>query len=302
MTLRVQARASPRSESFPRACLPVSADSASDRVTWAVAHGRVSVHTTCPVWNDIAQIVAVCDVDDRQVEESAHALVNSHYSSKLGQTWSGVVHQDYHDLLHDADEVVQPCVSRSPTSWARLHRHPSARPARTSPPEGFTFTFTHAEEGPRRCRVPRSSRSPRWQPDKVSPRLVYGPEPCASRHMQHLATVQNGHPGDPAAEPTTCRAWQPSTSEVTTTPYVCLAESRSIRRSLRPPVWFRCKRFGADDHRLGLAPTWTSSRWAVDAERAGPMKIYEARRDFPLQGSGTSAPLPVKVLSKSTLR
>ena len=68
------------------------------------------------VWkHDIAQIVAVCDVDSRRVED-ARALVNGHYSSKLGQTWSGVrTHRDYRDLLRDADVDAVPLRVRPTT-------------------------------------------------------------------------------------------------------------------------------------------------------------------------------------------
>src|SRR5687767_1393476 len=67
----------------------------------AIGNGRISrTHDLPGLWkHDIAQIVAVCDLDSKRVAD-AKTLVNDHYTKKTGKPYDGVTaYSDYRELL-----------------------------------------------------------------------------------------------------------------------------------------------------------------------------------------------------------
>src|SRR3989442_3610251 len=71
----------------------------------AIGTGRISREHDLPgVWRyDSAQIIAVCDLDSKRVED-AKKLVNGYYSKKTGKPYDGVTgYGDYRELLQNKD-------------------------------------------------------------------------------------------------------------------------------------------------------------------------------------------------------
>src|SRR5690349_20370749 len=76
----------------------------------AIGVGRISrIHDLPGVWrSDLAQVVAVCDLDTKRGEDGK-VLVNEYYSKKNGKPYDGVsVFNDYRELIQkkDIDAVI----------------------------------------------------------------------------------------------------------------------------------------------------------------------------------------------------
>src|SRR6266536_2219953 len=83
----------------------------------AIGNGRISrVHDLPGTWKfDSAQIVAVCDLDSKRVED-AKKLINDYYSKKTGKTYDGVIgYSDYRELLKNKD--VDAVLVSTPDHW-----------------------------------------------------------------------------------------------------------------------------------------------------------------------------------------
>ena len=71
----------------------------------AIGVGRISRVHDMPstLQYDNAQIIAVCDLDTRRIDEGKK-FVNDFYSKKTGKTYDGVTgYGNYHDLLANKD-------------------------------------------------------------------------------------------------------------------------------------------------------------------------------------------------------
>ena len=108
---------------FP-AIVPASvfgAGAPSNRIAvGAIGTGRISRGHDMPgVWkHDRAQIVAVCDLDSRRMED-AKALVNGHYAENTGRSFDGVRgYLDYKELLASPD--VDAVLVSTPDHWHAL--------------------------------------------------------------------------------------------------------------------------------------------------------------------------------------
>ena len=71
----------------------------------AIGNGRISRGHDLPgVWkHETAQIVAVCDLDSKRLEE-ARQLVNEYYGKRTGKPYDGVTgYGDYREMLQNKD-------------------------------------------------------------------------------------------------------------------------------------------------------------------------------------------------------
>src|SRR6266496_657390 len=86
----------------------------------AIGTGRISRGHDLPgVWKyDNAQIVAVCDLDSKRVEDG-RKLVNDYYAGKTGKTYDGVkTYRDYRKLLRNKD--IDAVLISTPDHWHAL--------------------------------------------------------------------------------------------------------------------------------------------------------------------------------------
>ena len=212
--------------------------------------------------------------------------MNGHYSSKLGQTWSGVrTHRDYRDLLRDAD--VDAVLVSTPDHWHALIAIHAAeagkdiylqKPASLTIAEGRALSNAVHKSG-RIFQIGSQQRS--------SPQFRFAAELVRNGRIGRLTTVQVGLPGDPAGqdEPETpvpanldYERWLGST------PYVYYTEKRvHPQGNYDRPGWLRCEQFGA-----GMITGWGShhidcAHWAMDTEHTGPVEI-SGTAEFPTKG------------------
>ncbi len=254
----------------------------------AIGTGRISRGHDMPgVWkDDSAQIVAVCDVDNRRVED-ARALVNGHYSSKLGQTWNGVrTYRDYRDLLSDAD--VDAVLVSTPDHWHALiaiHAVEAGKDVYLQKPASLTIAEGRALSNA----VHKSGRIFQiGSQQRSSPQFRFAAELVRNGRIGRLTTVQVGLPGDPAGddEPEMpVPANLDYESWLGSTPYVYYTEKRVHPQvGYDRPGWLRCEQFGA-----GMITGWGShhidcAHWAMDTEHTGPVEI-SGTAEFPDQGA-----------------
>jgi predicted dehydrogenase len=253
----------------------------------AIGTGRISRSHDLPgIWkHEQAQIVAVCDLDRRRLQD-AKALVNGHYAAKAGKKRDGVVaYHDYRDLL--ANKEVDAVVISTPDHWHCLIAVHAARagkdiylqkPASLTIAEGRLLSDIVSRAGVV-FQVGSQQRS--------SPQFRHAAELVRNGRIGRLKTVQVGLPGDPAGEvepempvPKNLDydAWLGST------PVVYYTEKRvHPQNDYGRPGWLRCEQFGA-----GMITGWgahhiDSAHWAMDTELTGPVEVWGSA-EFPGKG------------------
>ncbi len=256
----------------------------------AIGNGRISrVHDLPGTWKfDTAQIVAVCDLDSRRVED-AQKLINDFYSKKTGKTYDGVIgYSDYRELLKSKD--VDAVLVSTPDHWHAIvaaHAVEAGKdvylqkPASLTIAEGRALSNTVQRTG-RILQVGSQQRS--------SPQFRYAAELVLNGRIGELKTVQIGLPLDPAGdeEPEmplpknlNYEMWLGST------PYVYYTEKRVHPQSdYSRPGWLRCEQFGA-----GMITGWgahhvDSAHWAMVRNIPDRLR-YPARRNFLRRVCGT---------------
>ena len=253
----------------------------------AIGTGRISREHDLPgVWRyDHAQIIAVCDLDSRRVED-AKKLVNGYYSKKTGRPYDGVIgYGDYRELLQNKD--IDAVLISTPDHWHALigiHAVEAGKdvymqkPASLTIAEGRALSNTVHRTG-RIFQIGSQQRS--------SLQFRYAAELVRNGRVGQLKTVYVGLPADPAGdeEPEmpipknlNYEMWLGST------PYVYYTEKRvHPQTNYSRPGWLRCEQFGA-----GMITGWGShhidcAHWAMDTEYTGPVEV-SGSAEFPKKG------------------
>jgi predicted dehydrogenase len=240
----------------------------------AIGTGRISRGHDMPgVWKYAnVQIVAVCDVDSRRVED-ARTLVNTHYSQKLGKSWDGVRgYADYRDIL--SDQSVDAVLVSTPDHWhapIAIHAVQASKDVYLQKPASLTIA-----EG-------RLLSNAVHQSGRI---FQIGSQQRSAPQFRRAAELV-GLPGDPSGEeepemPTPknldYERWLGST------PCVYYTEKRvHPQAGYDRPGWLRCEQFGA-----GMITGWGShhvdcAHWAMDTEHTGPVEI-SGTAEFPSKG------------------
>jgi len=253
----------------------------------AIGTGRISRGHDMPgVWKyDSAQIIAVCDLDRRRVED-AKKLLNEYYSKKTGKTYSGVTgYDDYRELLKSRD--IDAVLISTPDHWHALigiHAVEAGKDVYLQKPASLTITEGRALSNA----VQRTGRILQiGSQQRSSPQFRYAAELVRNGRIGQLKTVYVGLPVDPAGdvEPEmpvprnlNYEMWLGST------PDVYYTEKRvHPQNSYDRPGWLRCEQFGA-----GMITGWgahhiDSAHWAMGAEYTGPVEVSGAA-EFPKIG------------------
>jgi predicted dehydrogenase len=253
----------------------------------AIGQGRISRGHDMPgVWKyDHAQIVAVCDLDSKRVEEGRQ-LVNGYYTKKLGKPFDGVkTYADYRELLANKD--VDAVLISTPDHWHAIVAMAAARakkdiymqkPASLTIAEGRAMADVVKRSGVI-FQVGCQQRS--------SVQFRYAAELVRNGRIGRLQTIKIGLPGDPSgpAEPEmpvpknlNYDMWLGST------PVVYYTENRvHPQEGYGRPGWLRCEQFGA-----GMITGWGShhldcAHWAMDTEMTGPTEVW-GHAEFPKSG------------------
>ena len=253
----------------------------------AIGNGRISrIHDLPATWKfDSAQIVAVCDLDSKRVED-AKKLISDYYSKKTGKPYDGVIgYSDYRELLQNKD--VDAVLISTPDHWHAIVAAQAVeagkdvylqKPASLTIAEGRALSNTVQRTG-RILQVGSQQRS--------SPQFRYAAELVLNGRIGQLKTVQIGLPLDPAGdeEPEmplpknlNYEMWLGST------PYVYYTEKRvHPQNDYSRPGWLRCEQFGA-----GMITGWgahhvDSAHWAMGTEYTGPIEI-SGSAEFPTKG------------------
>src|SRR5882724_7746475 len=253
----------------------------------AIGAGRISrVHDMPSTLKyDSAQIMAVCDLDSRRVEEGKK-FVNDFYNTKTGKAYDGVTgYTNYHELLANKD--IDAVLVSTPDHWHAIIAIDAVeagkdvylqKPASLTIAEGRALSNAVQRSG-RILQIGSQQRS--------SVQFRYAAELVRNGRIGQLKTVQVGLPGDPSGE---VEPEMPVPKNLNydmwlgSTPNVYYTEKRvHPQADFDRPGWLRCEQFGA-----GMITGWgahhvDSAHWAMNAEYTGPVEIW-GWAEFPTHG------------------
>lgn len=253
----------------------------------AIGTGRISRGHDMPgVWkHDMAQIMAVCDLDSKRVGE-AKDLVNAYYTKKTGKSFDGVkTYTDYRELLQNKD--IDAVIISTPDHWHALNTIHAVKagkdvylqkPASLTIAEGRAVSEAVKQSG-RIFQIGSQQRS--------STQFRYAAELVRNGRIGKLKTVYVGLPGDPSGDE---EPEMPVPANLNydmwlgSTPAVYYTEKRVHPQSgYDRPGWLRCEQFGA-----GMITGWGShhidcAHWGMNTELTGPIEIW-GHADFPTKG------------------
>jgi predicted dehydrogenase len=275
---------------FP-AIVPASvfgANAPSKRINvGAIGTGRISRGHDMPgVWKyDTARIVAVCDLDQRRMED-AKVLVNGYYSKQTGKPYDGVTgYLDYRELLANKD--VDAVLVSTPDHWHALITITAVEAGKDvylQKPASLTIAEGRALSNA----VHRSGRIFQMgSQQRSAAQFRYACELVRNGRIGQLKTVLAGLPGDPSGdvEPEMPVPKNLNYEEwLGSTPWVYYTEKRVHPQvGYDRPGWLRCEQFGA-----GMITGWgahhiDSAHWGMDTEYTGPVEI-SGTAEFPKSG------------------
>ena len=253
----------------------------------AIGVGRISrVHDMPSTLKyDTAQIMAVCDLDSRRVEEGKR-FVNDFYSKKIGKTYDATLgYGNYHDLLANKD--IDAVLVSTPDHWHALIGIDAVeagkdvylqKPASLTIAEGRALSNAVQRTG-RILQIGSQQRS--------SVQFRYAAELVRNGRIGQLKSVQIGLPGDPSGDD---EPEMPVPKNLNydmwlgSTPTVYYTEKRvHPQADFERPGWLRCEQFGA-----GMITGWgahhvDSAHWGMNAEYTGPVEIW-GWAEFPTHG------------------
>jgi predicted dehydrogenase len=253
----------------------------------AIGVGRISrVHDLPAVLkNDNAQVMAVCDLDSKRVEDGKR-LVNEYYGKKTGKPYDGVTgYADYREML--GNKEIDAVIISTPDHWhaiAAIHAVQAGKDVYLQKPASLTIA-----EGRALCNaVNRTGRILQiGSQQRSSPQFRYAAELVRNGRIGQLKTVYIGLPVDPAGEV------EPEMSVprglnyemwLGSTPSAYYTEKRVHPQiGYGRPGWLRCEQFGA-----GMITGWgahhvDSAHWAMGTEHTGPIEV-QGSAEFPKQG------------------
>ncbi len=256
----------------------------------AIGTGRISREHDMPeIWKyDHAQIVAVCDLDSRRVQD-AKQLVEKYYTDKKTKKFKGVkTYENYHELLGDKD--IDAVVISTPDHWHALPAIHAARAGKDiymQKPTSLTIAEGRMlsdalRKTDRIFQIGSQQRSVNpWPQFKRACELV------RNGRIGQVKAVYVGLPGDPSGEDEpempvpknlNYNMWLGSTPEVYYTEKRVHPQADYSR-----PGWLRCEQFGA-----GMITGWGShhidiAHWAMDTEYTGPLEV-SGWAEFPASG------------------
>jgi predicted dehydrogenase len=253
----------------------------------AIGSGRIArTHDMPGVWRqDIAQLMAVCDLDSKRAEEGK-ILIDGYYTKKGGKDYNGTkVYTDFQELLANKD-IDAVTISTPDHQHARIAVMAAQagkdiylqKPTSLTIAEGRVMSDAIKKAG-RIFQIGSQQRS--------STQFRYAAELVRNGRIGQLKKVYVGLPGDPSGEeekempvPKNLNydAWLGST------PYVYYTEKRvHPQEGYDRPGWLRCEQFGA-----GMITGWGShhidcAHWGMDTELTGPVEIW-GHAEFPKSG------------------
>jgi predicted dehydrogenase len=253
----------------------------------AIGAGRISRGHDLPgVWRyDNAQIVAVCDLDTKRLEDGKK-LVNDYYSKKTGKPFDGVrTYTDYRELLQNKD--IDAVIISTPDHWHAaigIHTAEAGKDAYLQKPASLTIAEGRALSDA----VHRSGQIFQvGSQQRSSPQFRYAAELVRNGRIGQLKTVYVGLPGDPSGDDEPEMAVPRNLNYdywLGSTPNVYYTEKRvHPQTDYGRPGWLRCEQFGA-----GMITGWgshhiDSAHWAMDTEYTGPIEV-SGGAEFPTKG------------------
>jgi predicted dehydrogenase len=242
----------------------------------AIGTGRMSRGDMASVWgyNDV-RIIATADVDANRVAD-AKQYVETYYTKKFGQPYSGVTtYGDYRDLLANKD--IDAVLIGTPDHWhaknaidaVQAGKHVYLqKPASLTIAEGRKMSDAVNASG-RILQIGSQQRS--------MPQFRIACELVRNGRIGDLKEIEIRLPGDPPGgnaeempipEGLNYEMW------LGQTPYVPYTVDRvHPQKGYDRPGWLRCEQFGA-----GMITGWGAhhfdiAHWAMDREYSGPIEI-----------------------------
>lgn len=239
--------------------------------------------------NDVARVVAVCDVDSRRAADGK-AFVERLANEARGRDHSLDVRtfSDYREMLGRDD--VDAVVISTPDHW---HAQPAMeavlagkdvylqKPLSLTIAEGRALSDTVNRTG-RILQVGSQQRS-----ESPWPQFRRACELVRNGRIGTVRRVEIGLPGDPAGDEEPEMPVPPELDYdawLGSTPAVYYTEKRvHPRHDYSRPGWLRCEQFGA-----GMITGWgahhvDTAHWGMDTEFGGPLEV-EASAVFPEKG------------------
>jgi len=253
----------------------------------AIGMGRISRGHDLPgIWKyDQANIMAVCDLDAKRVEEGK-ALINGYYAKKTGKAYDGVTgYHHYRELLanRDIDAIVisTPDHQHAILAVDAVHAKKDVylqKPASLTIAEGRHMS-DQVTASKQILQIGSQQRS--WKQFYRACELV------RNGRIGEVKHVEIGLPGDPAGGDRTPMpvpaslqydAWLGSTPEVSYT-----VDRVMPLTGFGRPGWLRMEQFGA-----GMITGWgahhvDTAHWGMNTELTGPIEIW-GTAEFPTSG------------------
>jgi myo-inositol 2-dehydrogenase/D-chiro-inositol 1-dehydrogenase len=239
--------------------------------------------------NDVARVVAACDVDSKRAKEGKAFIENRYRELTGSKSFVEVrMYTDYRELLQDPG--IDAVIISTPDHW---HAKPAIdaamagkdvylqKPSSLTIPEGRKMSDVLHRTG-RVFQIGSQQRSlDPW------PQFHRACELVRNGRIGELKEVYIGLPGDPAGE---AEAAMPVPQNLNydmwlgSTPSVYYTEKRvHPQEGYGRPGWLRCEQFGA-----GMITGWgahhiDTAHWGMGTEFTGPIEV-EAEAQFPEHG------------------
>lgn len=244
--------------------------------------GRIARGWDIPgTWQyDIANIMAVCDLDSNRVQKGKE-LIDGYYSKKTGKTYNGTLtYDDYRDLLANKDiDAVLIC---TPDHWHTLtaiHAVRAGKDVYMEKPASLTI-----RDGRLLCdEVARSGRIFQIGCQQRSldpwPQFHKACELVRNGRIGDLHTIYVGLPVDDPKQSAVAHE-MPIPKNLNYemwcggTPYSKYTETRvHPQKDFSRPGWLRCEQYGA-----GMITGWGAhhfdiANWGMGTEHTGPIEI-----------------------------